>query len=59
MTEPDYAIFLIRAEEQMKSIYPSLLEGKNKQAFVHALECIGHLQEFMTWCLETKGKDKA
>jgi hypothetical protein len=56
VTEPDYAVFLIRAENEMKKIYPSLLEGKNKDAFGHALQTIKHLQEFMSWIIENKAK---
>lgn len=56
MTEPDWSSHLIRCEEAFRKIYPAMLEGKNREAFLNALETIGELQQFMAWCIENKTK---
>jgi hypothetical protein len=54
--EPDYAIFLIRAERAFVAIYPAMANGKYKEAAIAAYEVVAELMSFLKWITTEKGK---
>jgi hypothetical protein len=54
--EPDYAIFLIRAERAFVAIYPAMANGKYKEAAIAAYEVVAELMSFLRWITENKAK---
>jgi hypothetical protein len=56
MTEPDYAIYLIRAEKSFCAIYPAMASGKYKEAAISAYEVVAELMSFLRWITENKAK---
>jgi hypothetical protein len=56
VTEPDYVVHLIRAEEALKAVYPAMCDKKVKEALVHVQEVVMELAQFVIWVLTHKAK---
>lgn len=56
MTEPDYAIFLIRAETALKAVFPAMSERRHAEGLRHALEVQRQLTEFHDWVIRANTK---
>ena len=58
LPDVDYAAPLIRLDEAVRQIYPSILRGQWTEAFKHALKAQEELTRFMAMCVSEKGKNE-
>jgi hypothetical protein len=54
LSEPDYAVYLIRAEDAMKSVYPAMAERKYNAAALHVFEVLAQLSAFLKFLASRK-----
>lgn len=54
LNQPDYAIFLIRAEDAMKSVYPAMADRKYNMAAQHVFEVFAQLTAFLKYLASRK-----